>query len=93
MCTMNESLMQLVEDGFIELDEAFSKSVDKQDMNDRVNNYLLSLVQANQLTPVEAVKQSYFRPNMIERLRAHGYGKALASADLSKLDLTEEVIM
>jgi len=93
MVTMNESLMNLVEEGFIELDVAYSHAVDKQDMNERVNNYLLALVQANQLTPVDAVKQSYFRPNMMERLRAHGYAKALAAADLSKLDLTEEVVM
>jgi twitching motility protein PilT len=93
MVTMNESLMNLVEEGFIELDVAYSHAVDKQDMNERVNNYLLGLVQANQLTPVDAVKQSYFRPNMIERLRVHGYAKVLAASDLSKLDLTEEVVM
>ncbi|NLW51377.1 MAG: type IV pilus twitching motility protein PilT [Candidatus Brocadiaceae bacterium] len=93
MCTMNESLMQLVEDGFIDLEESFSKSVDKQDMNDRVNNYLLALVQQGQIAPVEAVKQSYFRPNMIELLRAHGHGKSLRDVDLAHLDLADEQII
>jgi len=92
MVTMNESLMSLVEDGFITLEEAYYKSVDKQDMNDRVNNYLLGLVQDNQLSPVEALKQSYFRPKMMDMLRAAGYGRALRDVDLTKLDLTEEVV-
>jgi len=92
MVTMNESLMSLVEDGFITLEEAFSKSVDKQDMNERVNNYLLALVQDGELDPVDAVKRSYFRPNMIERLQTHGYGKSLRGLDVSTLDLPEEQI-
>ncbi|MFO7957425.1 MAG: type IV pilus twitching motility protein PilT [Candidatus Brocadiia bacterium] len=93
MCTMNESLMGLVQDGFITLDEAYSKSVDKQDMNDRVNNYLLSLVEADEMEPPEAVRKSFFRPDMIERLRRHGYGRAIRNMDLSKIDLQEEVVM
>jgi len=92
MITMNESLMNLVHDGFIDLDEAYSKSIDKQDMNDRVNQYLLSLVAAGQVAPLDAMKQSYFRPKMLELLVANGYGKALKSLDLSKLDLAEEVV-
>jgi hypothetical protein len=74
------------------MDEAYSKSVDKQDMNDRVNNYLLSQVAAGALTPIDAVQQSYFRPNMIERLRTHGYGRQIRDLDLSTLDLPEERI-
>jgi twitching motility protein PilT len=93
MVTMNESLIQLVEDGFIDLEEAYSKSVDKQDMNDRVNNYLLALVNADEITPEEAVKRAFFRPAMIERLRQHGYGRALRDLDLSTLDLPEEQVM
>ncbi len=93
MVTMNESLVELVEEGFIDLDEAYTRSVDKQDMNDRVNNYLLSLVQAGQITPIDAVKLSYFRPNMIERLNTHGYGRALRGLDLASLDLPEEQVM
>lgn len=93
MCTMNESLMSLVEDGFITLEEAYSKSVEKQDMNDRVNNYLLSLVESGEMTPVEAVKQSFFRPDMLDRLRRHGHGRAIRDMDLSKIDLQEEVVM
>jgi twitching motility protein PilT len=92
MVTMNESLMDLVGEGFITMEEAYSKSVDKQDMNDRVNNYLLVQVQDGELTPLDAVKRSYFRPNMIERLQTHGYGKALRGVDLSTLDLPEEQI-
>jgi hypothetical protein len=93
MITMNESLIQLVEEGFITMEEAYSRSVDKQDMNDRVNNWLLAQVEAGGMTPLDAVKQSYFRPNMIERLRTHGYGKGLRDVDLSTLDLPEEVVM
>ncbi len=93
MCTMNESLMRLVEDGFIDLSESYSKSVEKQDMNDRVNNYLLAQVEQREITPEQAVKQSFFRPDMIDRLRRHGYGKAIRDLDLSKIDLPEEVVM
>ncbi len=92
MITMNESLMNLVEDGFVDLEEAYQKSVDKQDMNDRVNNYLLTQVMDGELTPMEAVRQSYFRPNMIERLRAHGHGRELRDLDLSQMDLPEEQV-
>ncbi|MHC5035004.1 MAG: type IV pilus twitching motility protein PilT [Planctomycetota bacterium] len=93
MVTMNESLMNLVEDGFIGLDEAFSSSIDKQDMNGRVNDYLLRQVEEGQIDPVDAVKMSFMRPNMLERLRSHGYGRAVRSVDLEQLDLTEEVVM
>jgi len=92
MITMNESLMNLVQDGFIDLEEAYSKSIDKQDMNDRVNNYLLSQVKTGELTAMDAVKRSYFRPNMIELLRVHGYGRDLKGLDLATLDLAEEVV-
>jgi twitching motility protein PilT len=92
MITMNESLMNLVHDGFIDLEEGYSKSVDKQDMNDRVNNYLLSLVASGEMAPMDALKASYFRPNMLELLRGQGYAKALKSLDLSALDLTEEQV-
>jgi len=93
MVTMNESLLNLVEEGFITLDEAYSRSVEKQDMNDRVNNYLLAQVESKQLSPADAVKQSFFRPDMLNRLRRHGYERAVKSLDLSKIDLTEEVVM
>ncbi len=93
MCSMNESLINLVEDGFITLEEAYANSVEKQDMNDRVNNYLLRLVDAGELSPEDAVKQSFFRPDMIDRLRKHGYGRAVKNLDLSKIDITEEVVM
>jgi twitching motility protein PilT len=92
MITMNESLMNLVEEGFVNLDEAYSKSVDKQEMNDRVNNYLLALVEKKELSPMEGLQQSYFRPDMLERLRTHGYGKDLKNLDLDKLDMAEEVV-
>ena len=93
MCTMNESLMELVSDGFVTLDEAYENSVEKQDMNDRVNSYLLGQVENREMTPEQAVKQSFFRPDMIDRLRRHGYGKAIQRMDLSKIDLQEEVVM
>jgi len=93
MCMMNESLIRLVQDGFITLEEGYSKSVEKQDMNDRVNSYLLSLVEADEIPPTEAVRKSFFRPDMIERLRRQGYGRAIRNIDLSKMDLKEEVVM
>ena len=92
MQTMNESLMSVVEGGFVDLEEAYSKSVDKQDMNERVNNYLLVQVQNNQLTPVAAVKKSFFRHDMIKKLQTMGMGKDLKGFDLATLDGPEEVI-
>ena len=68
-------------------------SVDKQDINDRVNNYLLNLVEEGQLTPKDAIRQSYFRPHMIELLRTHGYGKEVRDIDLASLELPEEQIV
>jgi hypothetical protein len=61
-------------------------------MNDRVNNYLLALVERGEMTPIEAVTESYFRPNMIERLRTHGHGKDVRDINLAELDLPEEKI-
>jgi len=90
MITMNESLMSLVARDIVELDEAFTKSTDKQDMNERVNNWLLTRVQAGEMTPVDSVKRSFFRPRMIELLRAQGYSRALRGMDLDALDLPEE---
>jgi twitching motility protein PilT len=92
MCTMNESLMGLVRDGFVTLDEAYSKSVDKQDMNDRVNNYLLAQVEDDELTPLQAVQKSYFRHDMMKRLQTHGYSKALRNVDISDMEMPEEVV-
>ncbi|MCD6416382.1 MAG: type IV pilus twitching motility protein PilT [Planctomycetes bacterium] len=93
MRAMNESLMELVIGGFISLDEAYSHSVAKQEMNQRVNSYLMQEVQSGRLQPVEAVRQSYFRPDMIKRIREGGLSKSIKDLDLSKLDLTEEVVM
>jgi hypothetical protein len=93
MMNMNESLMALIEDGIVDLEEAYSKSVDRQDMNDRVNNYLLRQVEKEELEPIEAVRRSFFRPDMLDMLRTHGYGRAVRNMDLSKADLTEEVVM
>ena len=93
MCTMNESLMGLVDDGFITLEEAYSRSTDKQDMNERVNNYLLHLVQTGELEPLDAIRQSFFRRDMITSLQQHGFGRAVRDLDLSQLDIAEEVVM
>jgi len=91
MCTMNESLMNLVEDDIITLEEAHSNSVEKQDMHARINGYLLEKVRGKEINPVEAVQQSYFRPDMIERLTKAGFGKALKDVDLSLFDDEREV--
>jgi len=93
MMNMNESLMALIEDGIVDLEEAYSKSVDRQDMNDRVNNYLLRQVEQDEMEPIEAVRRSFFRPDMLDMLRTHGYGRAVRNMDLSAADLTEEVVM
>lgn len=92
MCTMNESLMALVTDDTITLEEAFANSVEKQDMNDRINVYLLEKVRSKELKPFDAIKQSYFRPGMIERLRKAGYERALKGIDLSKFDDEREAV-
>ncbi|MFP4026993.1 MAG: type IV pilus twitching motility protein PilT [Candidatus Brocadiia bacterium] len=86
MCTMNESLMELVYEGTITVDEAYSNSVDKQDMNERVNEYLLYAVTEGDMTPVEAVSQSYFRPGMMDRLRDAGYSKVVEKMDLDQFE-------
>ena len=83
---MNESLMELVYDGTISLAEAYSNSVDKQDMNGRVNEFLLYQVQEGDLTPVECVRQSYFRPDMLDKLREAGYSKVVEKMDLSQFE-------
>ena len=89
MCTMNESLMDLVMDDIIALEEAYSKATDKQDMNERVNRHLLTQVQDKQISPLQAVQQSYFKPDMVQKLNASGYQKAIRSIDLSQFDQTE----
>jgi len=89
MCTMNESLMQLAMDDIITLDEAYAKSTEKQEMNDRVNRFLLSQVKAKDITPLDAVRQSYFKPGMVEMLTTSGYGKAVRNIDLSQFEEPE----
>ena len=84
MCSMNESLMDLVREGTVTLDEAYSNSTDKQDMNQRVNEYLLEEVEEGDLTPFQAIKNAYFRPGMEEKLRTAGYEKALRDIDLDQ---------
>ena len=90
MITMNESLMSLVARDMVDLEEAYSKCADTSDMNQRVNGWLMTRVQSKELTPVEAVKQSYLRPAMIEVLTKNGYGKVAARINLDELDLAEE---
>ncbi len=90
MCSMNESLMSLVHDDLITLEEANSNSVEKQDMNERINGYLVEKVEDKELQPLEAIKQSYFRPGIIERLNKAGYEKALRNIDLSQFDEEKE---
>jgi twitching motility protein PilT len=91
MMAMNESLMGLFEKDMIALDEAYYKSVDKQDMNERVNNHLLSRVLAGEMTPFESLEKSYFKPRMLEKLREGGFAKALQKIDMSQFDQTDFV--
>ena len=84
MITMNESLMNLVMDDIITLDEANNHSVDKQDMNSRVNTYLLERVEARVITPMDAMEQSFFKSGMMDTLKKAGYGKVLQGVDLSQ---------
>jgi len=94
MCTMNDSLMNLLEDDVITLQEAYDKSTEKQDMNQRINQFLLEKVRAKELEPLDAVRQSYFRPDMLERLRAAGYRKIVEKMDLGQLETeASEVIV
>jgi twitching motility protein PilT len=89
MVTMNESLMNLVMDDVIELDEAYNHSVDKQDMNSRVNEYLLERVRSRDITPLDAMKLSYFKPGMLESLKKAGLSKAVQGMDLSQFSAAE----
>jgi len=91
MCTMNESLMDLVYKDVVALEEAYSHAIDKQDMNERVNKWLLAKVQDGTLTPVDAVRQSYFRPDMLDKLRQAGYGRVVQRIDLSEFDQPQPV--
>lgn len=84
MCSMNESLMELIEDDLVTLDEGYSNSTDKQDMNKRVNEYLVEQVEDGLITPFEAIEDSFFRPGIEERLRKAGYDKALQEIDLDQ---------
>jgi twitching motility protein PilT len=93
MCAMNESLMSLVARELVTLDEAYTKSTDKQDMDERVNNWLLTRVQSGEVTPEDAVKASFFRVKMMDLMRAHGYQRALRHMSLESLNLTEERIV
>ena len=86
MITMNESLMNLVEKDTITLDEAYSKSVDKQDMNERVNRWLLARVQSKDITIEDALRQSFFKPDMVEKLTKAGHGKVVSKLDLSEFE-------
>lgn len=91
MCTMNESLIQLVRDGIIDLAEAYRNSVDKQDMNERTNRYLIHQVEEGEMSPEQALKDSFFKPDMVEKLRNNGYAKAVKNIDFSQFDETDFV--
>jgi twitching motility protein PilT len=93
MVTMNESLMSLVARDIVEMDEAYAKSTDKQDMNERVNNWLVMQVQGGQLAPMEALRKSFFRPKMLEMLKTHGFSRALKGATLESMDMAEERVV
>ena len=86
--------MHLAEDDIISIMEAYNHATDKQDMNQRVNRYLLERVREQQLEPIEAVQQSFFKPDMVEKLRSAGYRKDVDKIDLSQLvEETPEVII
>ena len=89
---MNESLMSLAYSDKITLDEAYDHAVDKQDMNVRVNSYLLDRVEERLITPVEAVDQAYFKPGMLDVLKTAGYSKAVQNYDLSKFEGTATIV-
>lgn len=86
MTTMNESLLRLFSEAIIDMEEAYAHSTDKQDMNQRVNTLLLQKVSEKKLDPVESVRQSFFKPGMVEMLQKAGYGKAVARLDLSQME-------
>ena len=92
MVTMNESLMNLLGEDIITLDEAYSHSMDKQDMNQRVNAHLLKRVRSREMTVEEAVKQSFFKAGMMELLAGAGYEKALQRIDVSQVQKTDVVV-
>jgi len=47
-------------------------------------------VQGGSLTPMAAVKKSFFRHDMVRKLQAQGLGKELRGLDLSTME--EEVV-
>jgi hypothetical protein len=91
MVTMNESLMDLAISDVITLEEAFNHSVDKQDMNNRINLYLLDRVENHTITPRDAVEQSYFKSGMVDMLKKAGLGKAVQEIDLNQFKEPEMV--
>ena len=89
MCMMNDSLMDLVKDGIISLQEANYNAVDKQDMNERTNRYLVQQVSSEEMTVAEALKASFFKSGLVNKLREKGFGKALKKVDFSEFDQTD----
>ena len=89
MMTMNESLVGLVDDDTITMDEAYANAVDRQDMNDRVNRWLLKKVQAKTMEVEDALRQSFLKVDMVQKLTKAGFGKAVSKVDMSQFDATE----
>ncbi len=86
MMSMNESLMTLVDEEWVELNEAYSKAVDKGEMNDRVNRWLRDKVTSAAISPEEAIEQSFLKSDMVEKLKSSGYARAIAKIDMSQFE-------
>jgi twitching motility protein PilT len=93
MRTMNESLMELIEEDLIEVEEGYAKSTDKQDMNNRLNMFLFDRVKKRQLSVDEAIKLSYWRHGLVELLRRQGYERAVKHIDLNQLKEQEQELL
>jgi len=91
MKTMNDSLMDLVHDDVISLEEAYSHASDKQEMNDRVNRWLVEKVRAGEMSPEDALRESFFKPDCLNKLNKAGFARAVARIDMSQFDASEMV--
>jgi len=90
MQTMNDSIMQLIEQDIIEIEEGYAKSSDKQDANSKINMFLAREVARGKMKLEDAIDKSFFRHGLIEFMRQSGMGKLVSGVDMSRLQERED---
>jgi len=88
--TMNDSLLELIGKDVVEIKEGYAKSTDKADMNSKINNYLVEQVKSKKMTIDQALQESFFKIQLVEFLRQHGFAKAVQDIDVSRIQEREE---